>query len=114
MGFVGLEEIFLKVQDLDRRSISTAPISNVTEGTSYYKSRTPPDGIRAADRCTLPLQSLRTPSMKSSRRSHPRSIVTRGPIERKEPFKGRALFIFDPDGNETEVNTRYLYGGPLR
>jgi hypothetical protein len=30
------------------------------------------------------------------------------------PFKGRALFIFDPDGNETEVNTRYLYGAPLR
>ena len=39
---------------------------------------------------------------------------TRGPIERKEPFKGRALFIFDPDGNETEVNTRYLYQAPLR
>jgi len=39
---------------------------------------------------------------------------TRGPIERQEPYKGRALFIFDPDGNETEVNTRYLYGAPLR
>jgi len=39
---------------------------------------------------------------------------TRGPIERQEPFKGRALFIFDPDGNETEVNTRYLYRAPLR
>ena len=35
-------------------------------------------------------------------------------IERKPPLKGRALFIFDPDGNETEVNTRYLYEGPLR
>jgi hypothetical protein len=39
---------------------------------------------------------------------------TRGPIERQEPFKGRALFIFDPDANETEVNTRYLYRAPLR
>ena len=39
---------------------------------------------------------------------------TRGPFERQEPFKGRALFIFDPDGNETEVNTRYLYRAPLR
>ena len=39
---------------------------------------------------------------------------TRGPIDRQAPFKGRALFIFDPDGNETEVNTRYLYGAPLR
>ena len=39
---------------------------------------------------------------------------TRGPIERQEPFSGRALFIFDPDGNEAEVNTRYLYQAPLR
>jgi hypothetical protein len=39
---------------------------------------------------------------------------TRGPIERQEPFKGRTLFIFDHDGNETEVNTRYLYDAPLR
>jgi hypothetical protein len=22
---------------------------------------------------------------------------------------GRALFVFDPDGNEAEFNTRYLY-----
>lgn len=34
---------------------------------------------------------------------------TRGPIQREAPRKGRALFIFDPDGNEAEVNTRYLY-----
>lgn len=39
---------------------------------------------------------------------------TRGPIERQAPFKGWALFIFDHDGNETEVNTRYLYDAPLR
>jgi hypothetical protein len=30
-----------------------------------------------------------------------------------EPFKGRALFIFDPDGNETEVNPSYLYRARL-
>ena len=39
---------------------------------------------------------------------------TQGPIERQNPFKGRALFIFDLDGNEAEVNTRYLYEAPLR
>ena len=33
---------------------------------------------------------------------------TRGPYGEKG--KGRALFIIDPDGNETEINTRYLYG----
>ena len=31
-----------------------------------------------------------------------------------EKGKGRALFIIDPDGNETEINTRYLYGTPKR
>ena len=31
-----------------------------------------------------------------------------------ERGKGRALFMIDPDGNETEVNTRYLYGVPRR
>ena len=35
---------------------------------------------------------------------------TRGPYGEK----GRALFIIDPDGNETETNTRYLYGTPKR
>ena len=37
---------------------------------------------------------------------------TRGPYGEKG--KGRALFIIDPDGNETEINTRYLYGKPSR
>jgi hypothetical protein len=35
-------------------------------------------------------------------------------MEAQPPRKGRALFIFDPDGNEVEVNTRYLYGIPQR
>ncbi len=35
---------------------------------------------------------------------------TRGPYG--ERGRGRALFMIDPDGNETEVNTRYLYGVP--
>ena len=39
-------------------------------------------------------------------------FFTRGPYG--EEGKGRALFIIDPDGNETEINTRYLYGIPKR
>lgn len=31
-----------------------------------------------------------------------------------ERGQGRALFMLDPDGNEAEVNTRYLYGKPTR
>jgi hypothetical protein len=37
---------------------------------------------------------------------------TRGPYG--ERGVGRALFMMDPDGNETEINTRYLYGIPQR
>ena len=37
---------------------------------------------------------------------------TRGPYG--ERGQNRALFMIDPDGNETEVNTRYLYGVPQR
>ena len=37
---------------------------------------------------------------------------TRGPYG--ERGQGRALFMMDPDGNEAEINTRYLYGAPQR
>lgn len=40
------------------------------------------------------------------------NIFTRGPMGKRG--KGRALFMLDPDGNEAEVNTRYLYGIPKR
>jgi catechol-2,3-dioxygenase len=39
-------------------------------------------------------------------------VFTRGPYG--ERGKGRALFMMDPDGNESEINTRYLYGVPTR
>ena len=38
--------------------------------------------------------------------------LTRGPY--CEKGNGRALSIIDPDGNEAEINTRYLYGTPKR
>ncbi len=37
---------------------------------------------------------------------------TRGPYG--ERGVGRAFFMVDPDGNEAEVNSRYLYGIPQR
>lgn len=40
------------------------------------------------------------------------NIFSRGPMG--ERGTGRALFMIDPDGNETEINTRYLYGIPKR
>ena len=40
------------------------------------------------------------------------AFFTRGPMD--ERGTGRTLFVFDPDGNEAEVNMRYLYGVPKR
>ena len=39
-------------------------------------------------------------------------FFTRGPYGKRG--EGRSLFMLDPDGNETEINTRYLYGVPQR
>ena len=39
-------------------------------------------------------------------------VFTRGPYG--ERGKGRAFFMIDPDGNEAEVNTRYVHGVPQR
>jgi catechol-2,3-dioxygenase len=128
MGFVGLEEIFLKVQDLDRaidfyHHKLGIPLDKHDQERAYLQ----------CDRGHLVLQiEHSTGRHQGGGPMHFAFTVTedtfdevvktfasskyrtRGPIERTEPFKGRALFIFDPDGNETEVNTRYLYRAPLR
>ena len=124
MGFIGIEEIFLKVQDLDRAI------------DFYHNGLGIPLDKRAylqCDRGHLVLQIANSTGRHQAggpmhfaftvteetfdevvKKFVTSEYRTRGPIDRQEPFKGRALFIFDPDGNETEVNTRYLYGAPLR
>ena len=128
MGFVGIEEIFLKVQDLDRaidfyHNRLGIPLDKHDHERAYLQ----------CDRGHLVLQIANsTGRYQAGGPMHFAFTVTeetfdevvkkfvtseyrtRGPIDRQEPFRGRALFIFDPDGNETEVNTRYLYGAPLR
>jgi catechol-2,3-dioxygenase len=128
MGFVGIEEIFLKVQDLDRaidfyHKKLGIPLDRHDQERAYLQ----------CDRGHLVLQiENSTGRHQAGGPLHFALTVTeetfdevvknftsspyrtRGPIERPAPFKGRALFIFDPDGNETEVNTRYLYRAPLR
>ena len=37
----------------------------------------------------------------------PQGYLSRGPMN--NGHVGRTLFVFDPDGNEAEFNTRYLY-----
>lgn len=128
MAFVGIEEIFLKVHDLDR----AIDFYHGTLGIPIAKR----DAERAYLQCERghlvlqiehstgrhqgggPLHFAFTvtedtfDAVVKTLSSSPHR--TRGPIERQPPFKGRALFIFDPDGNETEVNTRYTYDAPLR
>ena len=128
MGFVGIEEIFLKVQDLDRaidfyhhklgipldkRDQERAYLQcqrghlvvQIENSTGRHQAGGPMHFAFTVTEDTFD-EVLAKFSGSENR--------TRGPIERQEPFKGRALFIFDPDGNEAEVNTRYLYQAPLR
>ncbi len=128
MGFVGLEEIFLKVQDLDRaidfyHNKLGIPLDRHDQERAYLqcdRGHLVPQIANSTGRHQGggPMHFAFTVTedtfdevVKTFASSQYR---TRGPIERHEPFKGRALFIFDPDGNETEVNTRYLYRAPLR
>ncbi len=125
MPFAGIEEIFLDVQDLDR-------------ALDFYHHRLGiPIATRTDSRVYLQLEAshivLQLPGSGRHRGGGPMhfamtvdedtfdrvveavsdgSLFIRGPMG--ERGKGRALFMLDPDGNETEVNTRYLYGTPQR
>jgi catechol-2,3-dioxygenase len=128
MGFVGLEEIFLKVKDMDKalefyhhklglpidkrdaeRTYLQCEKSHVVLQIEYSTGRHQGGG---------PLHFAFTVTEdtfdKVVATFVPSEFRTRGPMEAQAPRKGRALFIFDPDGNEVEVNTRYLYGIPQR
>ena len=128
MGFLGIEEIFLTVQDLDRaidfyHTKLGIPLAKRDSERAYLQCERGHLVVQIANSTGRhqgggPMHFAFTVTedtfdevVKTFGFSEHR---TRGPIERKEPFKGRALFIFDPDGNETEVNTRYLYRAPLR
>jgi catechol 2,3-dioxygenase-like lactoylglutathione lyase family enzyme len=128
MGFVGIEEIFLQVDDLERAI------------DFYHHKLGIPLDVHDAERAYLqcerghlvlqvknhtgrhqgggPLHFAFTVTEDTFdeivKRFVPSEFRTRGPMERQAPRKGRTLFIFDHDGNETEVNTRYLYDAPLR
>jgi catechol-2,3-dioxygenase len=128
MGFIGIEEIFLTVNDMDKAL------------DFYYHKLGLPIDKRDAERTYLQCEKSHVVlQIENSTGRHqgggpfhfaftvtedtfdtvvatfvPSEFRTRGPMEAQPPRKGRALFIFDPDGNEVEVNTRYLYGIPQR
>ena len=128
MGFVGLEEIFLQVRDLelaidfyhrrlgipldkhdDERAHLQCETGHVVLQVQNHTGRHQGGGpLHFAFTVTEDTFDKVVAEFASS------EFRTRGPIERLAPRKGRALFIFDVDGNEVEVNTRYLYDAPLR
>lgn len=129
MGFVGIEEIFLQVKDmakaidfyhnklgipLDKQDAERTYLQcerghlvlQVEHSTGRHQAGGP---LHFAFTVTEDTFDKVVATFEGS------AYRTRGPMERQEPRKGRTLFIFDPDGNETEVNTRYLYPeAPLR
>ncbi len=132
MGFLGIEEIFLQVKDLDK-----------AVDFYHHKLGIPLDNrdyLPTDERVYLQCENAHVVLQVEHHTGRHRGggpfhfcftvtedtfdnvaaafadseFQTRGPMERDAPRKGRALFIFDPDGNEVEVNTRYLYDAPLR
>jgi len=126
MAVVGIEEIFLKVTDM----VKAIEFYNGILGIPLDKQ----DGERTylqLDRGHLVLQiENHTGRHQGGGPLHFAMTVTeeefdeilakfdggryftRGPYGEKG--KVRALFMIDPDGNEAEINTRYLYGVPQR
>ena len=126
MAVIGIEEIFLKVRDMDKaiefyNGILGIPLDMQDEERTYLQM----------DRGYLVLQIENNTgrhqgggplhfAMTVSEEEFDEILskfeggrfFTRGPYS--ERGKSRALFMIDPDGNETEINTRYLYGVPQR
>lgn len=128
MAFVGLEEIFLQVQDLERaidfyHHRLGIPLDTRDEERAYLQCEKAHVVLQVAHhtgrhRGGGPMHFCFTVTEDTFdgvvAAFADAEFETRGPLEREAPRKGRALFIFDPDGNEVEVNTRYLYDAPLR
>ncbi len=126
MGVIGIEEIFLKVKDMekaldfyhgmvglsidkrdDERAYLQAERGHIVLQVENHTGRHQGGGpLHFA--FTVSEESFDEIVEKFAGGTH----FTRGPYG--ERGTGRAFFMIDPDGNESEVNTRYLYGAPKR
>jgi len=126
MSVIGIEEIFLKVKNMEKavefyRDMLGIPIAKQDGERSYMQT----------ERGHIVLQQEQHTGRHQGggpmhfaftvtedifdvilERFRGSTFFTRGPYGTKG--QGRALFMIDPDDNETEVNTRYLYGIPKR
>ena len=128
MNVIGIEEIFLDVQDLDRsvhfyEHVIGIPVASRNAERAYLQCERSHvvlqvRGHSGRHRGGGPMHFSFSVTEEDFDAVAQRAtdanarIFTRGPMG--ERGKGRALFMLDPDGNETEVNTRYLYGVPKR
>jgi len=126
MAFIGIEEIFLDVEDLGKaldfyHGLLGIPLDRHNDERAYLQCERghlvlQVRGHHGRHQGGGPLHFAFTVSEETFDEVVEKALgpafFTRGPIG--ERGKGRTLFIIDPDGNETEVNTRYLYGVPAR
>lgn len=126
MSVIGIEEIFLDVKDLAKavdfyENLIGIPVVSRNEERAYLQCERSHvvlqvQGHSGRHRGGGPMHfsfSVTEDDFDAvAARVAAANIFTRGPMG--ERGKGRALFMLDPDGNEAEVNTRYLYGVPKR
>ena len=129
MGVIGIEEIFLKVKDMEKaldfyHGILGIPIDRRDAERAYLQTERGHIVLQVENHTGRhqgggPLHFAFTVSEETFDEVVARFAggvhFTRGPYgEPGEDGEGRAFFMIDPDGNESEVNTRYLYGVPKR
>ena len=126
MSVIGIEEIFLAVKDMKTslhfyHEILGIPIDKQDEERTYLQTERGHIVLQIHNHTGRhngggPLHFAMTVTEETFdqilSRFQGEKYFTRGPYG--EIGKGRALFMIDPDGNETEINTRYLYGIPKR
>ena len=126
MTIFGIEEIFLQVKDMDKavdfyHNMIGVPIDKRDDERTYLQTENSHVVLQIANhtgrhRGGGPMHFAFSVSEETFdevlERFAGSTHFTRGPYG--ERGEGRALFMIDPDGNESEVNTRYLYGVPKR
>ena len=126
MSVLGIEEIFLAVKNMEKsidfyNGILGIPIDKQDSERTYLQTERGHIVLQIINHTGRhngggPLHFAFTVTEDSfdeiSEKFKGGMYFTRGPFGEKG--KGRALFIIDLDGNETEINTRYLYGTPKR